>query len=80
MAAANNRKLSITFKTTVLKSIALIDCIAWAKKSGLIFPIPITAKEAINEISIIPIVPGSLINRWFKYPKVAVNKMITVIK
>ena len=63
MAPANKRKLSIIWSSTAWKSIRLIAFVVCKKNVGKTIPKIITISEARREISIMPIVEGSLVNR-----------------
>jgi hypothetical protein len=80
MSHANNKKLSITFINTVWKSIVRISSLVSLKKPGKSRPEAMISNEASNEISMMPIVPGSFMYRKFIYPKTAVKTIIMVMR
>ena len=65
MAPANNKKLSITFINTVLKSIALIISVVFLKKLGLKKPTQTIPNDTTIDIIIMPIVAGNFKNLKF---------------
>jgi hypothetical protein len=63
MAPANNRKLSMARIRMVSKSTEPINDFMYIEMEGKYLPSQIINSEHIREISIIPIVVGSFINR-----------------